>query len=193
MTTAQAKPKKKSGISSKRARSIQCQLVERIANIYSSARIFHSTHEQMLESLNERVYNTKEWKKAPVRVSAYVNGYQAAKREEMWCSFAWLMWLDGKLCTSKEIDAITEQEKTELYSAFVQMCEESVKEYEKQGGSCRHPPTREEFNRNPSRFMSSDYKSPWARIDNNKSRHVWTDKEGNPLRDMPVDGKWRNE
>jgi hypothetical protein len=30
-----------------------------------------------------------------------------------------------------------------------------------------------------------DYKSPWARIDGNRSRHVWKDPNGTPLRDKP--------
>jgi hypothetical protein len=38
-----------------------------------------------------------------------------------------------------------------------------------------------------------DYRSPWSRIDSDKSRHVWTDDEGNPLRDKPVDERWKEE
>ncbi len=36
-----------------------------------------------------------------------------------------------------------------------------------------------------------NYKSPWSRIDSDKSRHVWKGKDGEPLRDKPIDQKWR--
>jgi hypothetical protein len=40
---------------------------------------------------------------------------------------------------------------------------------------------------------SPHYRSPWQRIESDKSRHVWKDKNDQPLYDMPYDGKWRNE
>lgn len=35
-----------------------------------------------------------------------------------------------------------------------------------------------------------EYKSPWSRIDSEKSRHVWIDREGNLLLNRPFDEKW---
>jgi hypothetical protein len=38
-----------------------------------------------------------------------------------------------------------------------------------------------------------NYRSPWARIDNDRSRHVWLDAQGNARADSPYDAKWKNE
>ena len=35
------------------------------------------------------------------------------------------------------------------------------------------------------------YRSPWARVDSDQSRHVWKDEHGQPLRDKPYDAKFR--
>lgn len=35
------------------------------------------------------------------------------------------------------------------------------------------------------------YQTPWARVDGEKSRHVWKDADGQPMLDKPYDQKWR--
>lgn len=186
-----AKPRKKSGISGNRAYKIQCKLVERVADIYSCARMFYYTHEQIREQVS-KMYDCSDWKRAPTYVNSYVQGYMQARRDDMWQhQFVWLLSCDGKLMTSKEVDVLTEKEKEDKCSAFIAMCEESVRLYAKVGGSCRHPPTREEYMRDFSKHQPSDYKSPWQRVNGELSRHVWKDSAGNPLRDKPCDEKFR--
>lgn len=41
---------------------------------------------------------------------------------------------------------------------------------------------------------NKNYKSPWSRVNGDKSRHCWIDrKTGQPLRDKPIDRKWKNQ
>lgn len=37
----------------------------------------------------------------------------------------------------------------------------------------------------------TSYRSPWQRVDGDRSRHVWKDAEGNPMMDKSYDAKWR--
>lgn len=180
------------GISMDRAFSLQSELLRRAAAIHSQAISFKMASEDISREVRERLYNSSEWKRAPRWVHSYVEGYMQARRENIYRHhMMWMLWLDGRLLTSKEVGVITELENRTQFQDLVEKCEESVRLYKKHGGSCRHPPTWEEFNSNVSKFFPSTYKSPWSRIDGDKSRHVWTDEQGNPLPDRPYDRKWR--
>jgi hypothetical protein len=180
------------GISISRSLDLQGRLTGRAADIFSQAVTFKLTSEDISQMVAQRLQGSPEWKRTPQWVHSYVQGYMKARRDNLYTThLEWLLWLDGRLVTSKSVAQITKDERTAKFTSLVQMCEESVLLYQKQGGSCRTPPTLEEFDRDPDRFFPSDYMSPWRRVDADKSRHVWKDAEGNPLPDKPFDRKWR--
>lgn len=158
MTVTISKNKHKSGISSERAYRIQRKLIDIVADIYSAAIIFKSTHDDILNNLTKRVYKTVEWKKAPSYVQSYVLGYLEARRSEInRYHLAWVLSCDGKLMTNKEVDELTAAERGIGYEDVV----------------------------------VHDGPTPWGRIDNDLSRHVWTDAHGNPMLDKPFDRKFK--
>jgi hypothetical protein len=160
------KPKKRSGITAKRAFNLQCKLVERADDLYSRAYWYCSTHEQIVESEQRKLWHSKEWARVPSYVHSYVEGYVAAKREELYRHHLyWMVWLDGKLVTSKEVDERTKEE----HKLILDRCNADCQDYAEPAG----------------------YRSPWSRIDSEQSRHVWVDNAGNPLPDKPFDGKWK--
>lgn len=196
--TSAPKPRKRSGISGDRAYRIQTKLKARLLDIISQGVCFKLTHDEVCEQVRDKVMGDSDWKKAPAYVHTYIQGVWDAKRDEMYrYHIVWVLSCDGKLMTSKEVDELTKKEKEELYAAHVKWCEDSVSEYNKNGGSCRRPDTLEEFSRNFSRgiavglgIRSVDYKSPWSRIDGDLSRHVWKDAQGNPMLHKPYDRKF---
>ena len=180
------------GISIDRALDLQGKLLKRTEDIFSQAISFKMASEDISREVRERLYLSPEWKRSPHWVRSYIEGYMKSRRDNIYkYHMAWMLWLDGSLLTSKSIDFITENEKRAQFTTVVKRCEESVRLYKKHGGSCRHPPTWEEFNSNVSKFFPSTYKSPWSRIDGDKSRHVWIDEKGNPMLNRPYDRKWR--
>lgn len=186
--THRKKSKKKSGVSSSRAHRIQNTLMLRLKDIFSHTIHFKLTHNDMCDRILKDVIDSPEAKKAPKYVNAYIQGVWDTMRENLYKNhIVWLLSCDGMLMTHKEVNELTKKEVSDMYRAFAAMCEESVQEYKKHGGSCRHPPTEEEFER---KFIPSDYRSPWARINGDLSRHVWKDAQGSPLRDKPFDRRF---
>lgn len=107
-----AKGSKKSGISSKRAYELQTALVSRVGDTFSYAVHFQLTYEQIGARLQEFVYNTPEWERLPIARRSYILGYCQAKRDDLYRHhFTWVLSCDGKLMTSKEVDALTAAEK----------------------------------------------------------------------------------
>src|ERR1019366_145744 len=106
------KTRKRSGISIDRSYRIQEKMKGRIADIYSTAKHFHQTHETILEKMKAQVWESPELKKAPSHVRSYLSGYLAAISNQLWQNnMAWMLSCDGKPMTNKEVDLLTEQEK----------------------------------------------------------------------------------
>lgn len=100
------------GISSDRAYKIQRILIARVIDIYGCAKSFKSTHEYILDRMTKEVWNSKEIKKAPKHVGAYVSGYREAISDSFWRNeLVWMLSLDGKLVSSKEVSIITDEER----------------------------------------------------------------------------------
>ena len=139
------------------AYKLKRKLISALCDVYARARHFRMTHDELSEGLRESVYEPAQRLGAAER--AYIDGYAEAKRAEVWRSqVMWMLSVDGRLMTSKEVDALTREEAT------------------------RFDP------RDPA------YKSPWSRVDNNKSCHVWVDmRTGEPLRDKPFSGTRKTE
>jgi hypothetical protein len=154
--------KKRSGISSARAYRIQSQALNKLGDIYGRAVHFKLTHDEISDEVC-KVLSWVESKKCPYHVRAFLLGYWQARRDEMYRHhITWLLGLDGELLTSKEVDARTEEEKRLGYAS---------------------PDTN---------WDHCNYRSPWSRIDGDKSRHVWMDKPGGvPLRDKPFDLRFK--
>lgn len=143
------KTKKRSGISADRAYRIKEKLRARIVDIYNTARVFHHTHEAILESMKRDVWDAPELARAPSWVRSMLHETQRCLGDENWRLLTWMLSVDGALLTSKEVDALTAKEKAEGLD------------------------------------KAKDYRSPWSRVDSERSRHVWTGKDGSPIRDRP--------
>lgn len=144
--------RKRSGISVDRTYRIQTKIMARVKDIYSRAIFYNLTYESISDEL-AKVYNDPQLKLTPAYVKHHIFGYCEAKREEIYHHHVqWMLWLDGKLVTSEEVNSITKSEKP----------------------------------------ISSDrdYRTPWQRVDNEKSRHVWL-KNGVPQLDRPLDRKFQ--
>ena len=105
--------KKRSGISAARSHKLEKIFRERMSSIFSQGIRFQHTHEHMLKCIHSEILDTPEWKMVPERVRSYIEGYWKAKRDEVYqYHLVWVMSVDGKLMTNKEIiDALTEEEK----------------------------------------------------------------------------------
>jgi hypothetical protein len=153
------------GMLRKKAYKIQNRLKMRINDIIDNSVSFHSTIDTIIDNMCKMVWEDKDLKRCPEWVRSYLRGYYEAKWNEMWNKhFTWLLFLDGRLLTHNEVDDQTEKEKVNGFSYI-----------------------------NGVKVLTCDpnYKSPWSRIDGDKSRHVWKGKNGEPLRDKPIDQKWR--
>lgn len=103
--------KKRSGISSKRAFDLQSMIENRLKSIISAAIDFKSTNETITENICKDIFESEEWKRLPEYRRAYVRGYYAALREEIYRHhIVWMLSCDGNLMLSKEVDALTKAE-----------------------------------------------------------------------------------
>jgi hypothetical protein len=126
-----------------------------VAYIYMRAASFRMTSDKIAE-LTREVFTSELYLRAPEYAKGYVHGFHEAKRDELYHGrIRWMLWLDGHLVTSKQVD---ERTKAEV-------------------GLAGH----------------TGYRSPWARIDSDRSRHVWTDEKGNLLPDHPFDLRFIGE
>ena len=150
--------RKRSGISSDRAYRIQRAMISRVSDIYSSHVHFHTTYEDVAEELRSTVHNSQELALCPERVRAYIDGYCEALRNNIWnTKVMWVLSVDGKLMTSKQVDELTRTARAE-----------------------------NDANRaTPNTFPTKEYRSPWSRVDVEKSQHVWIGKDGAPMYDKP--------
>jgi hypothetical protein len=72
----------------------------------------------------------------------------------------WVLSVDGKLMTSKQVDELTR--------------------------------TENDANRaTPNTFPTKEYRSPWSRVDSEKSQHVWIGKDGAPMYDKPFSRRFQ--
>lgn len=105
-TMATETTKRRSGISVDRALRIQAKLKNRVSELYSLARSFHLTHDELLER-RKAILESTEWQKAPYWATSYVRGYEECLRDTLYRhELEWRMWVDGRLLTRGEIDAI---------------------------------------------------------------------------------------
>ena len=182
---------KKSGLSHKSAYTIMRKMVGRAQEVFSSAIAYKLTQDDISDRIRQDIRETGEYIRLPTWAKSHIDGYCEAKREEIYkYHLVWLMSLDGELVTSEMVDQRTAEEKGRLFRDFCRKCEQSVEHYKLHGGSCRQPPTFEEFSARIAHFTPSDYHTPWARIKGDFSRYVWKDSKGVILSDKPYDRRW---
>lgn len=168
---------KKSGISEARASRIQDVLKSRLLDIFSKAKHFKFTDDELRNAVINDVLHSHEGKLAPRYVLAYLHGVWDCLRDDVWYRhLAWMLYLDGKLMTNKEVDEVTRQEKEELHRDYAVANNIEIRSSERE-----------------SNYIPADYKSPWSRIDSDKSRHVWLDENKKPMLDKPFQAKFRKE
>jgi hypothetical protein len=169
---------KKSGLTHKQSYNLMRKMVGRVQSIYASAFAYKLTYIEISERLNSNVLQSGEYKRLPAWAKSHISGYCEAKREDTEkYHLVWLNSLDGEFYTKEMVDNLTTLEIDRLYRDLKSKCDLSG-------------PTFEEFRQNISRFMPSDYKSPWMRVNSEFSRHVWKDAHGNILSDKPYDRKF---
>lgn len=151
------------GISADRAYKLQEKLTARIKDLMSQARHFHYTNEDISANMLAHVRLSHEWRKAPRYVHTYCDGVYRTLRDDIYRNhLVWMLSLDGVLRSSKEVDALTLTEKGMYTSSG-------------DGWSL---------------VLNKEYKSPWSRIDNDLSRHVWRSVAGTVLLDKPFDARF---
>ena len=107
MNVSSIPAKKKSGLSSDQAYRVQSKLISKIKYIYSNARFFKLSHDEILERMYKEVYQTKEWHKAPKHVCSYVYGFLEAQRDALFNNdLEWRLFYRGELVLSKEVPDI---------------------------------------------------------------------------------------
>lgn len=169
----QVQVRKRSGISGDRAYRIQVKLRQRLLDTISNCIHFHTTAEYLSAQVGA-VFGNPDLKRAPRYVSSYLRGVWDTKREDIQQHhLVWLLYCDGSLLTSEQVDELTLKEHTAMWTAFCT--------------TWRKIPTLQEF---IAKLLPSDYKSPWSRINSELSRHVWKDAQGNPLVDKPYDSRF---
>ena len=95
-----------------RALAIKSILASYLKDVYSSAIHFKMPHEKLLERKQLFVLNDPLYRKAPRWVHAYLNGMEDIMRDNIYrYHLVWLMSVDGKLLTRKEMDELYKQEK----------------------------------------------------------------------------------
>lgn len=103
--------KKRSGMHGSTAYNWQVKLLSRVQDIYSTAMLFHQTHEHILKRLKEEVYEHPAWSKVPAYVQTYIAGWIKCKADSIYAHHLdWCLSVDGKLLTRKEVDALTNKE-----------------------------------------------------------------------------------
>jgi hypothetical protein len=96
------------GMTRARAYKLQSKLKLRLLDIFSSARSFCSTSEEISERTRKVL---EENPKMPAYVRGYLQAIVDTKRDEIFQrDLVWLLSCDGELLTSKEVDALGEKE-----------------------------------------------------------------------------------
>lgn len=144
--------RKRSGLSSDRAFKLQRKLESRLTHIISNAAHFKRPFDEISEKVHAEVFNQADFNRLPAYSKGYIKGIYDATKANLWTKTAWVLSIDGKLLTSKDVEELYQQEKAIP------------------GNNSTNP----------------EYRSPWARVDQDLSRHVWMDEKGNPLLDRPV-------
>lgn len=147
----------KGKVSGTPAYNLARKLISRLSDTYGQARHFQFTHDEIVELVRDKVKND-QFARLPAYWQGYIEGMYECQRDRLFREcLMWMLSCDGRLMTSKEVDALTELEvQAKLH-------------------------------------LDPEYRSPWSRIDSGLSRHVWVDKEGNPLREKPFERKFKKE
>jgi len=98
------KPKGK--VYGNRAYRLMQGLLNNLDSIYNLAKHFKWSHEEIMEQTALKVYNA-EHHRLPAFERGQIYGYHQALRNQLWNQMFWLLSVDGKLLTSKEVDALT--------------------------------------------------------------------------------------
>lgn len=169
MTIAASVNVRKRNISGDRAFNASRHYIRVLGEIYNSAIMLKLTQEWIRDRVRERVTDTSDYRRLPLHYRYYVDGYHEARRGEIErIHLVWIKWVDGKLMTSDEVQALADEEDLEF---------RVVRGVRYRIGAPDVPVT--------------DYRSPWARVDMAKSRHVWKDDTGNAMKDKPFEAKFR--
>jgi hypothetical protein len=80
------------------------RVLARLRDIYSSARHFHFTHEQLMAALDRDIYKTRDWEKLTPYYRGMYAGMSRALRDRMWqCDLVWLLYFEGRLVKSEDV------------------------------------------------------------------------------------------
>lgn len=100
------------GMSLDRALRVRDHLAVRLQDVYSTAINLKMTHDQLLQRRTIYFFNDPLYKKVPRWVHSYLEGMEKVLNNHLWHhNLVWLMSVDGKLMTGKEIDKLTKQEE----------------------------------------------------------------------------------
>jgi hypothetical protein len=99
-----ALPRKRSGVSAKRAHRIQETLCAAVRDVMSATVSFKMTHEASIERARARVWDTPLYKNAPRYVQGYVQGVYHILRDAMYLHhLEWRLSIDGVLLSPSEV------------------------------------------------------------------------------------------
>jgi hypothetical protein len=145
------------GMNVNRAVKLQGEFLQSAQDVMANCIHFQLTHEDILEHLNARIFSRPEWKKVPSYVQAYINGWLRCKYDSIYQDkLVWVLSVDDKLLLSKEVDALTSDERFD------------------------------------GKYIEPNYQSPWARVNNDLSRHVWKNRvDGSPMLQKPYDRRFQ--
>lgn len=79
-----------------------------VADIFSSAKSFHSTHAQILERIGQKVYSDSAWPKVPSHVRVYIGAWVECSFQDIDRHYlAWRVYWRGSLVDSSVVLAGT--------------------------------------------------------------------------------------
>ena len=75
-----------------------------ISSSFSAATIYHMTHEDLLDWLNDRLYQREDYQRLPRWAKSQLGGFMDAKRDEVYKHYLkWQVRLDGELIDGKDV------------------------------------------------------------------------------------------
>jgi hypothetical protein len=145
----------------------QRALLMRLQSIYCAAIQLKQTADHISDQTCKLVFHSQEAKTITRSQLEYLHGYNEAKRHDLYQNhLIWMMWVDSKLMSSKDISRLEKNEAMMFQIAV--------------NGIVLNTGNKPDI----------DYISPWRRVNGDLCRHVWKDANGNPLPNKPFDAKF---
>lgn len=79
------------------------RVLSKLQDIYSAARVYHSTHAQILERLGAEVYRSRDWEKLTPYYRGMYHGALRILAKGLYRDLAWRVYLDGALVKSEDV------------------------------------------------------------------------------------------